>query len=289
MYRIWEDERMTLVLAATPLGNPLDASVRLKRAIESAEIIAAEDSRRFHRLAADLEVTFTAHILSFFEGNETDRTAEILSLLREGKEVLVVTDAGMPTISDPGFRLMRDAIAENITTIVIPGPSAPMMAIALSGLPTDRFTFEGFAPRAQGARQTFYEKLRFEERTMVIFEAPHRLNESLATAAEILGSDRKAAICREMTKTYEETIRGTLAELIAWSSLHEVLGEITLVIAGVEEGSQSRSADDAVTRVREYEHAGMDRKAAIATVAEEFSLPKKIVYAAVVDANKMSR
>lgn len=289
MYRIWEDERMTLVLAATPLGNPLDASVRLKRAIESAEIIAAEDSRRFHRLAADLEVTFTAHILSFFEGNETDRTAEILSLLREGKEVLVVTDAGMPTISDPGFRLMRDAIAENITTIVIPGPSAPMMAIALSGLPTDRFTFEGFAPRAQGARQNFYEKLRFEERTMVIFEAPHRLNESLATAAEILGSDRKAAICREMTKTYEETIRGTLAELIAWSSSHEVLGEITLVIAGVEEGSQSRSADDAVTRVREYEHAGMDRKAAIATVAEEFSLPKKIVYAAVVDANKMSR
>jgi 16S rRNA (cytidine1402-2'-O)-methyltransferase len=289
VYRIWEDERMTLVLAATPLGNPLDASVRLKRAIESAEIIAAEDSRRFHRLAADLEVTFTAHILSFFEGNETDRTAEILSLLREGKEVLVVTDAGMPTISDPGFRLMRDAIAENITTIVIPGPSAPMMAIALSGLPTDRFTFEGFAPRAQGARQTFYEKLRFEERTMVIFEAPHRLNESLATAAEILGSDRKAAICREMTKTYEETIRGTLAELIAWSSSHEVLGEITLVIAGVEEGSQSRSADDAVTRVREYEHAGMDRKAAIATVAEEFSLPKKIVYAAVVDANKMSR
>ncbi len=289
MYRIWEDERMTLVLAATPLGNPLDASVRLKRAIESAEIIAAEDSRRFHRLAADLEVTFTAHILSFFEGNETDRTAEILSLLREGKEVLVVTDAGMPTISDPGFRLMRDAIAENITTIVIPGPSAPMMAIALSGLPTDRFTFEGFAPRAQGARQTFYEKLRFEERTMVIFEAPHRLNESLVTAAEILGSDRKAAICREMTKTYEETIRGTLAELIAWSSSHEVLGEITLVIAGVEEGSQSRSADDAVTRVREYEHAGMDRKAAIATVAEEFSLPKKIVYAAVVDANKMSR
>ena len=289
MYRIWEDERMTLVLAATPLGNPLDASVRLKRAIESAEIIAAEDSRRFHRLAADLEVIFTAHILSFFEGNETDRTAEILSLLREGKEVLVVTDAGMPTICDPGFRLMRDAIAENITTIVIPGPSAPMMAIALSGLPTDRFTFEGFAPRAQGARQTFYEKLRFEERTMVIFEAPHRLNESLATAAEILGSDRKAAICREMTKTYEETIRGTLAELIAWSSSHEVLGEITLVIAGVEEGSQSRSADDAVTRVREYEHAGMDRKAAIATVAEEFSLPKKIVYAAVVDANKMSR
>jgi 16S rRNA (cytidine1402-2'-O)-methyltransferase len=280
---------MALVLAATPLGNPLDASARLKMAIESAEIIAAEDSRRFHRLASDLGVTFTARIISFFEGNESDRTQEILTLLREGKEVLVVTDAGMPTISDPGFRLMRDAIAEKLPTIVIPGPSAPTMAIALSGLPTDRFTFEGFAPRAHGARTSFYESLRFEERTMVIFEAPHRLHESLVDAAAILGADRAAAICREMTKTYEETIRGPLSELIAWASGREVLGEITLVIAGVAAGSEVRTADDAVARVREYEAAGMDRKGAIATVAEEFSIPKKIVYAAVVDANKMSR
>ncbi len=280
---------MTLVLAATPLGNPLDASARLKKAIESAEIIAAEDSRRFHRLASDLEVTFTARIISFFEGNEKERTAEILTLLREGKEVLVVTDAGMPTISDPGFRLMRDAIAENLPTVVIPGPSAPTMAIALSGLPTDRFTFEGFAPRAQGGRRAFYEKLRFEERTMVTFEAPHRLLESLVDAASILGENRKAAICREMTKTYEETIRGTIAELIVWAQSREILGEITLVFAGIEAGSEIRTADDAVARVREYESAGMDRKGAIATVAEEFDLPKKIVYAAVVDANKMSR
>ena len=280
---------MTLVLAATPLGNPLDASARLKKAIESAEIIAAEDSRRFHRLASDLEVTFTARIISFFEGNEKERTSEILTLLREGKEVLVVTDAGMPTISDPGFRLMRDAIAENLPTVVIPGPSAPLMAIALSGLPTDRFTFEGFAPRAQGARRAFYEKLRFEERTIVTFEAPHRLLESLIDAASVLGENRKAAICREMTKTYEETIRGTIAELIGWAQSREILGEITLVFAGIEEGSEIRTADGAVARVREYEAAGMDRKAAIATVAEEFDLPKKIVYAAVVDANKMSR
>jgi 16S rRNA (cytidine1402-2'-O)-methyltransferase len=280
---------MALVLAATPLGNPLDASARLKMAIESAEIIAAEDSRRFHRLASDLGVTFTARIISFFEGNESDRTQEILTLLREGKEVLVVTDAGMPTISDPGFRLMRDAIAEKLPTIVIPGPSAPTMAIALSGLPTDRFTFEGFAPRAHGARTSFYESLRFEERTMVVFEAPHRLHESLVDAAAILGADRAAAICREMTKTYEETIRGPLSELITWAAGREVLGEITLVIAGVAAGSEVRTADDAVARVREYEAAGMDRKGAIATVAEEFSIPKKIVYAAVVDANKMSR
>ena len=280
---------MPLILAATPLGNPLDASSRLKAAIASAEVIAAEDSRRFHRLAADLEVKFTERIISFFEGNESDRTAEILSLLREGREVLVVSDEGMPTISDPGFRLMRDAIAENLPTIVIPGPSAPTMAIALSGLPTDRFTFEGFAPRAQGARRTFYEKLRFEERTMVIFEAPHRILESLQDAAEIFGLDQRAAICREMTKTYEETIRGSLAELIAWAQSKEVLGEITLVIAGVSIGAEGKTTADALARVREYEGAGMDRKAAIATVAEEFALPKKLVYAAVVDANKIGR
>ncbi len=280
---------MALVLAATPLGNPLDASQRLRDAIASAEIIAAEDSRRFHRLASDLGVTFTGRVISFFEGNEKDRTLEILTLLRQGREVLVVTDAGMPTISDPGFRLMRDAIAENLQTIVIPGPSAPTMAIALSGLPTDRFTFEGFAPRAQGARRGFYEKLRFEERTMVVFEAPHRLLEALIDSAAIFGEDRKAAICREMTKTYEETIRGTIAELITWAQSREILGEITLVFAGVAEGSEIKTADDAVVRVREYEAAGMDRKGAIATVAEEFDLPKKIVYAAVVDANKMSK
>ncbi len=280
---------MALVLAATPLGNPLDASQRLRDAIASAEIIAAEDSRRFHRLASDLGVTFTGRVISFFEGNEKDRTLEILTLLRQGREVLVVTDAGMPTISDPGFRLMRDAIAENLQTIVIPGPSAPTMAIALSGLPTDRFTFEGFAPRAQGARRGFYEKLRFEERTMVVFEAPHRLLEALIDAAAIFGEDRKAAICREMTKTYEETIRGTIAELITWAQSREILGEITLVFAGVAEGSEIKTADDAVVRVREYEAAGMDRKGAIATVAEEFDLPKKIVYAAVVDANKMTK
>ena len=287
--RIWETCAMALILAATPLGNPGDASSRLKSAIETAEIIAAEDSRRFHRLASDLQVTFTGRVISFFEGNETDRTQEILHLLREGKEVLVVTDAGMPTISDPGFRLMRDAIAENIPTVVLPGPSAPTMAIALSGLPTDRFTFEGFTPRAQGARQALYESLRFEERTMVIFEAPHRLLDSLNDAQNIFGPSRKGAICREMTKTYEETIRGTISELLSWANGREILGEITLVFEGVASGTQGKTADDAVARVREYEAAGMDRKGAIATVAEEFELPKKIVYAAVVDANKMSK
>lgn len=277
---------MTLTLAATPLGNPGDASPRLKAAIESAEIIAAEDSRRFHRLASDLGVTFTAKIISFFDGNESARTEEVLSFLQAGKRVLVVSDAGMPTISDPGFRLTRDAIALNIPVVVIPGPSAPTMALALSGLATDRFTFEGFLSRSTGARQAHLESLRFEERTMIFFEAPHRITECLADAVATFGGDRQAAICREMTKTYEETVRGSLDELLAWSTSKEILGEITMVIAGVPAGSAVKTADEMVARVREFETAGMDRKEAIATVAKEFELPKKVVYAAVVDASK---
>jgi 16S rRNA (cytidine1402-2'-O)-methyltransferase len=278
---------MALILAATPLGNPGDASPRLKSAIESAEIIAAEDSRRFHRLCSDIDVTFTGRVISFFDGNETARTEEVLQLLREGKNVLVVSDAGMPTISDPGFRLMRDSIAENIDVKVIPGPSAPTMAVALSGLPTDRFTFEGFLPRASGARTTALESLRFEERTMVFFEAPHRLKESMEDILEVFGSKRRGAICREMTKTYEETIRGNVEELFTWASSNEILGEITLVIEGASTGSAVKTSTEMVARVREFEAAGMDRKTAIATVADEFDLPKRTVYAAVVDANKM--
>jgi 16S rRNA (cytidine1402-2'-O)-methyltransferase len=277
---------MTLTLAATPLGNPGDASPRLKDAIIAAEVIAAEDSRRFHRLVADLGVTFTARIISFFDGNETARTEEVLSLLQSGKKVLVVSDAGMPTISDPGFRLTRDAIALGISVVVIPGPSAPTMALALSGLATDRFTFEGFLPRTSGARRTHLDTLRFEERTMIFFEAPHRIAESLKDAAEIFGDERRAAICREMTKTYEETVRGSIHELILWSESKEILGEITIVIAGVPVGTAAKTADEIVVRVREFESAGMDRKDAISTVAKEYELPKKVVYAAVVDASK---
>ena len=277
---------MALTLAATPLGNPLDASPRLNAAIESAQIIAAEDSRRFHRLASDIGAQFSAKVLSFFEGNEKERTEELLKHLAQGVNVLVLSDAGMPTISDPGFRLMRDAIAAGIEVHVIPGPSAPTMAIALSGLPTDRFTFEGFAPRTSGARIAFYESLRFEESTIVLFEAPHRLLESLTDARSVLGSNRHGAICREMTKRYEETIRGTLDELIEWATKNEVLGEITLVFGGVEAGNEAKTNEQLLARVREFEAAGMDRKAAIATVAQELDLPKKLVYAAVVEGNK---
>ena len=279
---------MSLILAATPLGNTGDATARLKKVIEEATIIAAEDSRRFHRLCADINVTFTARVVSFFEGNEEDRTRELLQELSVGALVLVVSDAGMPTISDPGFRLMRDAIKAGVDVQVIPGPSAVTMAVALSGLPTDRFTFEGFPPRSSGARLATYEKLRFEERTMVFFEAPHRLGDSLGDAISVFGPERLGAICREMTKRYEETVRGSLSELSTWADTHEVLGEITVVIAGATKDSAAVTADDMVLRVREFEDAGMDRKAAIASVATEFGIAKRLVYAAVVDANKMS-
>ncbi|MFA5919137.1 MAG: 16S rRNA (cytidine(1402)-2'-O)-methyltransferase [Candidatus Nanopelagicaceae bacterium] len=280
---------MTLILAATPLGNPGDASTRLREAIESATIVAAEDSRKFHRLCKDLGLDVKGRVISFFEGNEEERTAEILTILNSGSSVLVVSDAGMPTISDPGFRLMRDAIAQGIPVAVIPGPSAVTMAIALSGLPTDRFVFEGFSPRAKGARQKFFENLRHEERTIIWFEAPHRLADSLEDAVAVFGENRLGAICREMTKRYEETIRGTLGELRTWTQSNEVLGEITMVLAGAPINAAEVTAAGIVARVKEYEAAGMDRKSAIATVAEEFSLPKRTIFTAMVESKSTSK
>ncbi len=280
---------MVLIVAATPLGNPADASPRLKAAIESAEIIAAEDSRRFHRLASDIGATFTARVLSFFEGNEEERTLELIELLIKGARVLVVSDAGMPTISDPGFRLIRQAIARAIDVEVIPGPSAVTTALALSGLATDRFTFEGFLPRSSGARKARLEKLRFEERTMVFFEAPHRLKESLHDFRDVFGGERLGVIAREMTKRFEETMRGSMEELCVWTDERGVLGEITLVIAGAAFDSHAITTAEMVARVREFEGAGMDRKSAITSVAQEFQIAKRLVYAAIVDANKISK
>lgn len=280
---------MTLILAATPLGNPGDASTRLRKAIESATIVAAEDSRKFHRLCKDLGLGFKGRVISFFEGNEEARTAEILTILNSGSSVLVISDAGMPTISDPGFRLMRDAIEQGISVAVIPGPSAVTMAIALSGLPTDRFVFEGFSPRTKGARQKFFENLRNEERTVIWFEAPHRLADSLEDAVLVFGESRRGAICREMTKRYEETIRATLGELLNWAQGNEVLGEITMVLEGAPTHAAEVTAAGIVVRVKEYEAAGMDRKSAIATVAKEFSLPKRTIFSAMVESKSTSK
>jgi 16S rRNA (cytidine1402-2'-O)-methyltransferase len=277
---------MKLLLAGVPLGNPGDASARLISSIESATIIAAEDSRRFQRLCQDLGISPRAKILSFFEGNEDERTSQLISELKNGAEVLVVTDAGMPTVSDPGFKLVRAAVSEAIPVEVLPGPSAVTTALALSALPTDRFCFEGFVPRTQGAREKFFENLKFESRTIVFFEAPHRLIETLEVATQVLGKNRKAALCREMTKTYEETVRGSLSDIQNWANAKEILGEITIVIAGAEEGAKEISQQQIIEAVRKLEAVGMERKEAISAVASELELPKREVFDAMVAAKK---
>ena len=279
---------MKLLLAGVPLGNPGDASARLISAISSTSIIAAEDSRRFQRLCQDLGVASQAKVLSFFEGNEEERTEQLLNELKNGADVLVVTDAGMPTVSDPGFKLVRSAIEANIPVEVLPGPSAVTTALALSGLPTDRFCFEGFVPRTQGAREKFFDELKFEPRTIVFFEAPHRLIDTLNVAVNILGADRKAALCREMTKTYEETVRGNLATLSEWANSKEVLGEITIVIEGAINGAKEINQEKIVAAVRKLESVGMDRKEAVASIAAELNLPKREVFDAMVAAKNQN-
>ena len=271
-----------LVLAAIPLGNPKDASRHLSEAIVAAKFIAAEDSRKFSRLCSDLNVKHSAKVISFFEGNETERIGELLEILTSGADLLVVSDAGMPGISDPGYRLVRAAIAANVQVKVLPGPSAVTTALLLSGLPCDRFCFEGFAPRTSGTRQAWFEKIAQETRTIIFFEAPHRLLESLADAKVILGANRKAAICREMTKTYEEIIRGDLSELHAWAASKEILGEITMVIAGYDQSAETFETSDLITEVLKQESAGISRKDAIAEVARATGISKRIVFDAMV-------
>jgi len=275
-----------LILAAAPLGNVLDASAHLREAIVAAKYVAAEDSRRFTRLCRDLGITYTAKVISFFEGNEIERIDELMEILQSGNDLLVITDAGMPGISDPGYRLIRAAIERKIDVKVLPGPSAVTTALLLSGAPSDRFCFEGFPPRTSGARLSWFEKLAQEERTIIFFEAPHRLPECISDAVKALGTERKGAICREMTKTYEEIIRGTLGELEEWATSNEVLGEITVVIEGFDPSSQSYSEADLIALVLAKESAGISRKDAIADVAHEIGVAKREVFDAMVSSKR---
>ncbi len=267
-----------LILAGVPLGNSGDASLRLRETIESVAFVAAEDSRRFTRLCRDLNVRHHARVISFFEGNETERLDELLTILKSGNDILVVTDAGMPSISDPGYRLVRAAIDASCDVVVLPGPSAVLTALILSGLPTDRFTFEGFPPRTAGSRNSWFEELAEEKRTMVFFEAPHRLHKSLISAATSFGGNRRGVICREMTKTYEETVRGTLETLITWSEGREILGEITMVIAGFNPATRIIEPTEIIKKVKDMEAAGILRKEAIAMVSKELLLPKRVIF-----------
>jgi 16S rRNA (cytidine1402-2'-O)-methyltransferase len=268
-----------LVLLGAPLGNVGDASTRLREALTSVDVIAAEDTRRLHRLAKDLDITITAKVVSYFEGNEERRTPDLVDALRGGAQVAIVTDGGMPSVSDPGYRLVRAALDAGFAVTAAPGPSAVTTALALSGLPCDRFCFEGFLPRTGSHRRSRLRELAAEPRTLVFFEAPHRISGSLADLAATFGGDRAAAVCRELTKTYEEVRRGTLAELAAWSVHGETRGEITLVVAGAVVGPQERPADDELRAlVAQREAAGATRRDAIAEVATEFNLKKRDVY-----------
>ena len=270
-----------LVLAGAPIGRSDDASPRLVAALASAELVAAEDTRRLHRLCADLGVVLTGRVVSYFEGNEAQRTPDLLAALRAGQRVVLVTDAGMPTVSDPGYRLVAAAAAEDLPVTCVPGPSAVTTALAVSGLPTDRFCFEGFLPRKAGERRARLGELQADRRTTVLFEAPHRLADALADMAAVLGPERRAVVCRELTKTYEEVVRGTLPELVAWAA-GGVRGEVTLVLEGAPAPTVDLTPTELVRQVGVREAAGLTRKEAIVAVASETGLPRRDVYDAVV-------
>ncbi|WP_082575184.1 16S rRNA (cytidine(1402)-2'-O)-methyltransferase [Arthrobacter sp. Soil763] len=272
-----------IVLAATPIGNVGDASARLIELLETADIVAAEDTRRLHRLVQSLGVTVAGRVISYHEHNEAAKTADLLDQVRSGKTLVMVTDAGMPSVSDPGFRLVEGAVAAGLTVTAVPGPSAVLTALALSGLPTDRFCFEGFLPRKAGERASRLADLDAERRTMVFFEAPHRLEPMLRALHERFGADRRAAVCRELTKTYEEVIRGTLRELLEWAETNEVRGEIAVVVGGAPEREPGRP-EDHVAAVNALIAQGIRLKEAVAAVADDTRVSKRELYAAVLAA-----
>ena len=271
-----------VVLAATPIGNPADASDRLRQVLATADIVAAEDTRRLRSLSTALGVTIGGRVMSFFEHNEAGRVPQLIERVRAGDVVAVVTDAGMPAVSDPGYSLVVACIEAGLPVTCLPGPSAVTTALVLSGLPVDRFCFDGFPPRRPGRRRTWLARLATEERTCVFFESPHRLADTLAEAAQVLGADRRAAVCRELTKTYEEVLRGTLGEL-AERTAGGVLGEIVVVVEGADAAGSTATLEDLVEIVEERVEAGERLKDACAAVAEGSTVTKRDLYQAVLD------
>ena len=278
MARACEDDAMStgiLVLAATPIGDPRDAAPRLADELATADVVAAEDTRRLRRLLTDLGVTPSGSVVSYHEHNEAARTPELVERLTAGARVVVVTDAGMPSVSDPGYRLVAAAVEADVRVTCVPGPSAVLMALAVSGLPVDRFCFDGFLPRKPGERARVLADVADERRTIVFFEAPHRLADTLAAMRDAFGADRRAAVCRELTKTYEEVRRGTLTDLSEWAEAG-VKGEITVVVAGAERTVPS--IEDAVAGIRQRVEAGERLKDVAADVSALTGLSKKALY-----------
>ena len=270
-----------LTLAAAPIGQPGDASGRLTRALAAAGLIAAEDTRRLRRLAGSLGVRLTGRVVSYYDDVEARRTPELLAELTSGQDVLLITDAGMPGVSDPGYRLVAAAAEAGVRVTVLPGPSAVTTALVISGLPSDRFAFEGFPPRKAGERARRFAELATERRTLVFFESPRRTGATLAELAAAFGADRRAAVCRELTKTHEEVLRGTLGELAA-ETRDGVLGEVTLVVAGAPPAAGMATLPEAAGQVRQRVRGGLSRKDAITAVAAELGLRRRELYAAVV-------
>lgn len=266
-----------LILAATPMGDVGDASQRLRDALATADVVAAEDTRRTKHLASGLGVTITGKVVSFYDQVETARLPGLVEAVQEGKSVLLVTDAGMPSVSDPGYRLVAACVDADLPVTCLPGPSAVTTALALSGLPVERFCFDGFPPRKQGQRSKFFESLKSESRACVFFEAPHRLAACLADAVAVLGPDRRAAVCRELTKTYEEVKRGTLGELAVWAE-DGVRGEITVVLAGAV--AVASEPEDLIDDVEQLVASGMRLKDACAQLAVD-GVSKRELYEAV--------
>ena len=274
----------TLILAAAPIGRLEDASQRFTAELAAAPVIAAEDTIRLRRLARRLGVELTGRLVSYYDVVETERQDVLLGHLRAGRDVLLVTDAGMPGVSDPGYRLTAAAAAAGIRVTVLPGPSAVTAALAVSGLPTDRFCFEGFPPRKRGERSRRFAELAAEHRTMVFFESPRRAGVTLGELAAALGPGRRAVVCRELTKTHEEIRRGTLGELAGWAD-GGLLGEVTLVVEGASAPGREAAAAGVGAAVAEVDRrvaGGLSRKDAIAAVAAETGLPRNLVYDAVV-------
>jgi len=251
-----------LLIAATPLGQPSDASARLVRALGSADVIAAEDTRRIRTLAQALEVRLAGRVISLFDQNEASRVPALVDDIRGGATVLLVSDAGMPLISDPGYRLVSACVDDDLTVQCLPGPSAVTTALAVAGLPSERFCFDGFAPRKQSARTSWLRTLATEPRTCVFFESPRRLADCLRDAVEVLGPERRAVVCRELTKTHEEIVRGSIGELADWAA-GGVLGEITVVLAGA---TPKADPDALVAEVNRLVDDGMRVKDACAQV-----------------------
>jgi 16S rRNA (cytidine1402-2'-O)-methyltransferase len=269
-----------LVLAATPIGRVDDASPRLVAELKGADVVAAEDTRRLRRLTTDLDVEIQGRVVSYFEGNEHFRTDSLLESLLDGDRVVLVTDAGMPSVSDPGYRLVAAAVERGVPVTSVPGPSAVLTALAVSGLPVDRFCFEGFLPRKPGERSRRLAALGDEQRTLVFFEAPHRTQATLQSMAEVFGGDRRGAVCRELTKTHEEVRRGPLADLVRWAEAG-VRGEVTIVLEGAAVPEPVTDPAALAALVAEEEETGATRKEAILDVARRSGVPKRVVYDAV--------